>query len=212
MRQLLDLVESGQVSDLVIWRWDRLSRDQGDFATLVKTFDAHGVKVHSVNEGDMETGTASGRMQIGIHGVFAQYYRDQIVENVSMGMRQAAEQGRWLNRAPTGYDMVDGALVPNEAAPLVRRCFALRTTGSSYAVIAREVGMGYSTVRHILENRVYLGEVRLRDDWFPGNHEPLVDVGRIRRVARGHISRSAAKQGPSLGNRPVWHLPPSRRH
>ncbi len=118
MRKLLDLVESGQVSDLVIWRWDRLSRDQGDFATLVKAFDAHAVKVHSVNEGDMETGTASGRMQIGIHGVFAQYYRDQIVENVSMGMRQAAEQGRWLNRAPTGYDMVGGALVPQRGGTL----------------------------------------------------------------------------------------------
>ena len=187
MRQLLDLVESEQVSDLVIWRWDRLSRDQGDFATLVKAFDSHAVKVHSVNEGDMETGTASGRMQIGIHGVFAQYYRDQIVENVSMGMRQAAEQGRWLNRAPTGYDMVDGALVPNEAAPLVRRCFALRTNGSSYAVIAREVGLGYSTVRHILENRVYLGEVRLRDDWYAGIHDALVTLAEFDASARGHI-------------------------
>ncbi|MGP0029761.1 MAG: recombinase family protein, partial [Acidimicrobiales bacterium] len=187
MRELLGLVESGQVSDLVIWRWDRLSRDQGDFATLVKAFDAHAVKVHSVNEGDMETGTASGKMQIGIHGVFAQYYRDQIVENVTMGNRQAVEQGRWLNRAPTGYDMVDGFLVPNEMAPLVRRCFALRTGGASFAVIARELGMGYSTVRHILENRVYLGEVRLRDDWFPGVHEPLVTLADFDASRRGHI-------------------------
>ena len=187
MQELLELIESGQVSHLVIWRWDRLSRDQGDFSTLVKAFDEHGVKVHSVNEGDMETGTASGKMQIGIDGVFAQYYRDQIVENVTMGMRQAAEQGRWQNRAPTGYEMVDGHPIPNEMAPLVRRCFALRTSGASFAVIAREVGMGYSTVRHILENRVYIGETRLRDEWFPGIHEALVTVAEFDASSRGHI-------------------------
>src|ERR1700719_3823909 len=48
VRELLSLVEAGAVSNLVIWRWDRLSRDQGDFATLVKLFDHHHVKVHSV--------------------------------------------------------------------------------------------------------------------------------------------------------------------
>ena len=132
MRELLELVTVGKVRDLVIWRWDRLSRDQGDFATLVKLFERHGVRVHSVNEGDLDLASASGRMQIGVHGVFAQYYRDQIVENTRMGQRQAAEQGRWLNRAPTGYDMLNGKLVPNEMAPLVKRIFALRAAGASY--------------------------------------------------------------------------------
>ena len=114
MQELLGLIEAGHVGHLVIWRWDRLSRDQGDFSTLVKVFERCGVKVHSVNEGDLDPTTASGKMQIGVHGVFAQYYRDHIVENVRMGMRQAAETGRWQNRAPTGYDMVNGELVPRQ--------------------------------------------------------------------------------------------------
>jgi site-specific DNA recombinase len=92
VRELLRLVAAGDVANLVIWRWDRLSRDQGDFAILVKLFDRHGVRVHSVNEGELDLASASGRMQIGVHGVFAQYYRDQIVENTRMGQRQAAEQ------------------------------------------------------------------------------------------------------------------------
>ena len=58
---------------------------------MVKLFNEHGVKVHSVNEGDLDTGTASGKMQIGVHGVFAQYQRDPIVENVKMGNRQAID-------------------------------------------------------------------------------------------------------------------------
>jgi hypothetical protein len=114
-------------------------------------------------------------MQIGVHGVFAQYYRDQIVENTRMGQRQAAEQGRWLNRAPTGYDMINGKLVPNEMAPLVRRIFSLRAAGASYPTVSADVGIEYSTARHISLNRVYLGEVRLGDNWFKGIHEALVD-------------------------------------
>jgi len=186
MRELLSLVKAGAVRDLVIWRWDRLSRDQGDFATLVKLFERHGVKVHSVNEGDLDLASASGRMQIGVHGVFAQYYRDQIVENTRMGQRQAAEQGRWLNRAPTGYDMINGKLVPNETAPLVRRIFTLRASGASYPVVAADVGIEYSTARHISLNRVYLGEVRLGDTWFKGIHEPLVDEATFAAAQRAN--------------------------
>ncbi len=186
VRELLRLVELGEVKDLLIWRWDRLSRDQGDFSLLVKLFDRHGVKVHSVNEGDLDLASASGRMQIGVHGVFAQYYRDQIVENTRMGQRQAAEQGRWLNRAPTGYDMINGQLVANYMAPLVQRIFSLRAAGASFAVIAADVGIEYSTTRHISLNRVYLGEVRLGDDWFPGQHLALVDAAQFDAAHRGH--------------------------
>ncbi|MGC2486479.1 MAG: recombinase family protein [Acidimicrobiales bacterium] len=186
MRELLDMVRADRVSDLVIWRWDRLSRDQGDFSRLVKLFEHHHVKVHSVNEGDLDLASASGRMQIGVHGVFAQYYRDQIVENTRMGQRQAAERGRWLNRAPTGYDMINGHLVPNEMAPLIETIFALRAAGHSYETISAEVGIKYSTVRHITLNRVYVGDVRLGDEWFAGVHPPLVSRQDFERAQRGH--------------------------
>ena len=186
MQELLSLIEGGEVDHLLIWRWDRLSRDQGDFSRLVKVFERCGVKVHSVNEGDLDPTTASGKMQIGVHGVFAQYYRDSIVENVHMGMRQAAEKGRWQNRAPTGYDMVNGELVPNEVAPLVVRVFELRAARNSYPAIEAEAGFKYSTVRHICENRVYLGETRLRDQWFPGNHPPLISVELFDAAGRSH--------------------------
>jgi site-specific DNA recombinase len=172
MRELLSLIETGEVGHLLIWRWDRLSRDQGDFSRLVKLFGEHGVIVHSVNEGDLDLGSASGKMQVGVTGVFAQYYRDQIVENTKMGQRQAAERGRWQNHPPTGYDMVNGELVPNEVAPLVQRIFALRVEGASYQVIADEVGIKYSTVRHICLSRAYLGETLYSGEWLPGLHPP----------------------------------------
>jgi len=186
MRQLLTLVEANDVDDLLIWRWDRLSRDQGDFSRLVKLFGEHHVTVHSVNEGILDLASASGKMQVGVTGVFAQYYRDQIVENTKMGQRQAAERGRWQNHPPTGYDMVQHELVPNEMAPVVQRIFALRAQGASYPVIAAEVGIKYSTVRSICLNRAYLGEVKYSAEWYPGIHPPLVNEQQFNAAQRGH--------------------------
>ena len=186
MQAFLAMVEAGQVSDLIVWRWDRLTRDQADSAKLVKIFKAHHVKVHSVNEGDLDLDSASGQMQIGVHGVFAQYYRDQIMENTRMGQRQAAEKGHWINRAPTGYDMINGALKPNDMAPLVQEIFVLHAQGLAYSAIEAKVGIKYSTVRHICLNRVYLGEVTYQGQWFPGLHAPLVDLALFNAAQRGH--------------------------
>ncbi|HEY5303024.1 MAG TPA: recombinase family protein [Acidimicrobiales bacterium] len=186
MRELLIMIRAGEVEHLLIWSWDRLSRDQGDFSTLVKLFNEHGVKVHSVNEGHLDLASASGRMQIGVQGVFAQYQRDHLIENTLMGQRQAHEQGRWLNRSPTGYDMINGYLMVNTSAPLVQRVFELRASGASYPIIAEEVGLKYSTARHICENRVYLGEVLLSGNWCAGIHAPLVTLEQFNAAQRPH--------------------------
>jgi hypothetical protein len=111
-----------------------------------------------------------------------------------MGMRQAAEQGRWLNRPPTGYDMINGELVPSEMAPLVRRVFELRVSGASFPAIEPEVGLKYSTVRHICENRAYLGETKLRDEWFSGKHVALVSL-ELFNAATGATSLRVLREG-----------------
>ena len=187
MQELLDLVRAGGVANVVVWSLDRLSRDQGDVATLVRLLREQSVRLHSCNEGEIDLSTANGRLQVGFHGLMAQWMRDHLIDNVRMGMRQAAESGRWLNRAPTGYDMVNGELVPNEMAPLVQRCFNLRAAGASYPEIVSQVGMGYSTVRQICQNRVYLGETKLRDEYFPVIHPALVSLELFNAAARGHI-------------------------
>ena len=186
MREMLALVESGQIANLVVWKWDRLTRDTGDGSLLTKTFLEHGVKLFSVGEGELVLDSAAGRMQIGVHNVFAQFYRDSIIENTKMGQRQAVESGRWINRAPTGYTMVNKFLQPNDKAPLVTRVFELRASGLGYQDTADNVGFTYGAVQHICQNRVYLGETRLRDEWFPGIHAPLVTLEQFNAAQRSH--------------------------
>ena len=187
MQELIALVEADQVSHLIVWRQDRLSRDSGDTSRLLRLFDEHCVTVRSLNEGALEAGTSSGRFTAGIHGLVAQLEREKTIENIHLGNEQAVRAGYWINRPPTGYDLVDRVLVANDDAPLIQRAFKLRAAGHSYAEIERATGLKYSTVRHAIENRVYLGLTRLREDWFPGKHDPLITKAEFDAAQRGHI-------------------------
>ena len=190
--ELIRHVEAGEVANIIVWRLDRLSRDSADLSGLIKLFERHCVAVHSVSEGKVDVASASGRMQAGIHGVLAQYYREGLVENVKMGNFQAITQrGRWLNRAPSGYKMVNGYLELSELAPLISRVFQLRSTGASYNEIEAATGIKYSTVRQICHNRAYLGETKLQDKWYPGIHQPLVTPEQFEAARRGNSTGKA---------------------
>ena len=184
LQRLLAMVEDGHVAHVLTWRLDRLSRNLQDLILLADRFGQHGVALHSFSE-RIDLSSATGRMFYNILGSFAQFYREQLAENVRMGMAQGARQGRWMNRPPTGYDLVDGHLVPNDDAPLVRRIFTLRGEGASQGDIAAATGVNYSTARGILHKRVYLGEVVLNGEWFPGTHEPLITPEEFAAAHRG---------------------------
>jgi site-specific DNA recombinase len=102
---------------------------------LAEQFLALDVGLHSVTE-NLDLSTANGRMYFNIIGTFAQFYREQLSENVKMGMSQAAREGRWTNRPKTGYDLINGELVANRDAPIVRRIFELRAQGMSHREIS----------------------------------------------------------------------------
>jgi DNA invertase Pin-like site-specific DNA recombinase len=186
---------------------DRLSRDLGDLLLLADTFGNANVALHSFSE-RIDLSSATGRMFYSVLGAFAQFYREQLAENVRMGMQQAVREGKWVNRPKTGFDLVNGQLVPNEMAPVVRTIFRMRGEGASQGAIAKASGIKYSTVCAILNSRLYRGEVLLNGDWSPGLHEAIVSEeewqaahrGRVRGRRRGrHLLAGRVRCGPALG-------------
>ena len=157
---------------------------------LADRFGQAGVALHSFTE-KIDLSSATGRMFYNILGSFAQFYREQLAENVRMGMQQAVRQGKWVNRPKTGYDLVDGELVANEMAPVVRRIFTLRTEGQSIGKIADATGVKYSTVLTILNSRIYLGEVQMNGEWFPGRHEAIITPEQFAAAHRGRVKGRA---------------------
>ena len=186
LQQLLRMVDEGHVANVLTWRLDRLSRNLGDLIMLADRFGQAGVALHSFTE-KIDLSSATGRMFYNILGSFAQFYREQLAENVRMGMQQAVRQGKWINRPKTGYDLIDGELVPNAKAPVVRRIFTLRAEGKSQNYIANDTGINYSTVLTILGSRIYLGEVQMNGEWFPGRHEAIITPEQFAAAHRGRI-------------------------
>jgi site-specific DNA recombinase len=167
---------------------------------LADTFGQADVALHSFTE-KLDLSSATGRMFYNILGSFAQFYREQLGENVRLGLQQAVKQGKWPNRPKLGYSRLDGTLVPNDDASVVRRIFKLRAEGSSYRAIEQDTGVSFSTVHGILRSRIYLGETLYRDEWFPGEHEPILTETEWQAAHRGHVpGRRRGKQLNRPGN------------
>ncbi len=186
LQRVMAMVHEGHVAHVLVWRLDRLSRDLGDLLLLADTFGKADVALHSFSE-KIDLSSATGRMFYSVLGAFAQFYREQLAENVRMGMQQAVREGKWINRPKTGFDLIDGNLVPNHTAPIVRRIFQLRGNGASQGDIERATGVKYSLVRQILHSRIYLGEVLLNGEWYPGKHEPIITAEEFAAAHRGRV-------------------------
>jgi len=186
LQQLLAMVEAGHVAHVLIWRLDRLSRSLGDLILLADKFGQAEVPLHSFTE-KLDLSSATGRMFYNILGSFAQFYREQLSENVRMGTRQGAQQGKWMNRPKTGYDLIDGNLVPNADADRVHQAFVLRAQGRSHREIEEDTGIKYSTAVSILQSRIYLGEVLHNGTWYPGSHEPIITQAEFAAAHRGRV-------------------------
>jgi site-specific DNA recombinase len=186
LQQVLAAVEAGHVSHVLVWRLDRLSRNLGDLILLADLFGSHEVALHSINE-NLDLSSAAGRMFYNVLGSFAQYFREQLGENVKMGNERAIKEGKWINRPKTGYDLVGGELVPNDDAPRVVETFRLRALGSSLRQIEELTSLKYSTIGSILKSRIYLGEVLHNGEWSPGRHVPIISEEEWRAANRGFV-------------------------
>jgi site-specific DNA recombinase len=198
LQQLLAAVEAGHASHVIVWKLDRLSRSLRDLMEMRDTFDKYGVKLHSVCE-NLDMSSPAGRWFFSMMGGQAEYYREALSENVSMGLDRAVKEGRWINRPKTGYDLINGLLVPNVDAALVIECFRLRGERHSYRVIGERTGFEYSTVKSILDSRIYRGEVLRKKVWYPGIHDALVSEEEWQNAHRGAAKGVRRSSDPLSG-------------
>lgn len=215
LQQLIRDVESGQITRVVVYKLDRLSRSQLDTLYLIeRVFLAHGCDFVSLSE-SFDTGTPFGRAMIGILAVFAQLEREQIKERMTMGREARAKEGKYHggSAAPIGYDYTDGELTvyPPEAMQ-VREIYRMYTSGVSARQIAARLaaaGMAHrrgmwsdNTIRKALASPVYIGKILFGGQAYEGHHEPLVDEATWQAAQERLADRSAqAKSKQAVSGR-----------
>jgi site-specific DNA recombinase len=178
MQRLIHDINSGLINAVVVHKLDRLTRNVGDLHYLLSLFDAKGVKLVSISE-NIDTSTAMGRMFVFMLGILAQWYRENLSEEVIKGQTKRTENGfRNTSSAPYGYNVGDNlVLTVNNDADTVKQIFDWYTNGKGLNMIATMLNNrgisspGGSTwqprnIAYIIDNVSYIGAVhwKQRDD------------------------------------------------
>lgn len=133
---MLDAMKRGEFDALICWHTDRLYRSMKDLERLIDVADAGRVQLRTVQGGDLDLSTASGRMLARILGSVARQESEHKGERQKRANVQRADSGAWWssNRC-FGYTQTGEPLEPE--ASLIRAAAAAVLEGTSLRAIAR---------------------------------------------------------------------------
>jgi len=196
LKKLLEDVQAGHVDVIVVYKVDRLTRSLLDFSKIVEALDNKGVSFVSVTQ-QFNTTTSMGRLTLNILLSFAQFEREVTGERIRDKIAASKRKGMWMGgNPPLGYDVKDRRLIVNRSeARLVRVLFqrylelgcvpklklwldreGLRSKVRKTAAGRTFGGAHFSrgALYKILNNPIYLGQIRHKGQCHPGEHERIV--------------------------------------
>ena len=211
LQKLIQDIESGLITKVIVYKLDRLSRNQLDTLFLIeKVFLAHGCEFLSITE-NFDTSSPFGRAMLGMLAVFAQLEKEQIRERMLLGKEARKKEGLWRGGAktPIGYDYVEGKLVINEfEAMQIREIFDLYLKGIQPYQIEREFyKRGYAhkygmwnggRIKVILKNELLTGFI----DGKKAIHEPIIDretFDHVQEILKSHEKKNIRTGSSLLG-------------
>lgn len=198
MNQMIEDIEAGIITHVIVVKLDRLSRSQKDTLHLIEDIMIPAnVAFISIME-SFNTNTPFGRAMVGILSVFAQLERENIFERTRGGMQKRVESGYWPGggRTPYGYDYdpAQGILVPNKDADLVRHIYDRYLAGISMQAIANELDLKYErVVYNIITRKSNAGYIVYNGEEYKGLHEPIISLETYEQAMQLLADRSAAK-------------------
>lgn len=168
--QMRENAASGAFEVVLCWDQDRFGRfDPLEAGHWIQPFRKAGVRLETVGQGRIDWETFAGRLLFMIQQEGKHQYLRDLSRNVLRGHLAGFAKGRWQGGPPFGYDLVDGKLIPNASADIVRLMFDLYSAeghtlrslaahlNSQGILTARGAVWTYAVLRKLLSNRVYIG-------------------------------------------------------
>ena len=227
-RLLADIGES-LVDVVVVYKVDRLTRSLADFAKIVEMFDARGVSFVAVTQ-QFNTTTSMGRLTLNVLLSFAQFEREVTGERIRDKIAASKRKGMWMGGVPPlGYEVRERRLVVNPTeANTVRYIYERYLELGCVRQLSKELdergivskvriskkgvksgGWRFSrgALYELLANPIHIGEIRHKQERYPGQHEAIVPHELWERVqqrlrlnaARGRQSSTSAIASPLAG-------------
>lgn len=176
LKAAVEGVERGRYTGIIVAYQSRLTRNPRLEEEIFDRVAKAGGAIHFALDG-FDTTTINGTLMRRFKSAINAHAREEHVERFANLRQWATEAGIWQRRqTPTGYrrDPETRRLVPDDRADDVRAAFRARATGASISEIARRMNMTTAGIRHLLANRVYLGELHVGPDINLSAHPPLV--------------------------------------
>jgi site-specific DNA recombinase len=197
VQALMADVKAGKVDIIVVYKVDRLTRSLADFAKLVELFDANNVSFVSITQ-QFNTTTSMGRLTLNVLLSFAQFEREVTAERIRDKIAASRQKGIWMGGTiPLGYYVQGRKLHIEEGeAERVRYIFCRYLELPGIQALQSDLNAkGYLTkskiqpdgkvtggipfyqgpLAYLLKNRIYVGESKHGDKYYPGQHSPIID-------------------------------------
>ena len=190
LNQMLDAARRKKFDMVIVFKLDRLARNQRDFLNMLDTLEKNGVEVASATE-PFDSGSYLGRGMRNLLGVFAEMEREMIAERTREKAEACRRKGLYLFGAPPfGYKRMEGKLsiIPDKAL-IIMRMFDEYNRGYSCIEVAnilnkegllRNKRTGESAkwthkeVNRALRNPIYAGYIPSDDVLYDGQHKGIV--------------------------------------
>lgn len=167
--ELLKLVSTQGIKNIVALKLDRLFRDAADCLNQTRAWDTAGIALHLIDMGGtaINTGTAMGRFFITMAAGFAELERNMIAERTAAALAHKKANREAYSPTPMGYDREGKSLVVNqEEQEVINQIKTWRGEGHSLREIAKRLndngvptkkgGKWYaSTINNILGNNLH---------------------------------------------------------
>jgi site-specific DNA recombinase len=175
---------------LMFTKWDRFSRNAPDAYGMIATLTNIGVEPQAIEQ-PLDLNIPENKIMLAFYLAAPEVENDRRALNVTVGMRRAKKDGRWMSTAPKGYSNVtteDGRKIikPNQDAPTIKWAFETLLTGK-YGVeevrrmcVQKGVVFTRSRFHQMMREPAYCGRLFVKaykneeEQIVKASHEPIV--------------------------------------
>ncbi len=202
--KMVNLIEKGKISGIIVWHADRLSRNAIDSAVLIDLMDRNKL-IEIVTPTQTFRNTPIDKFMFMLSCTQAKMENDKKAIDVKRGMSKAASMGNFPGMAAIGY--LNDKFLPKgqkhtskdpERFDMVRKMWDLMLTGTTNPLKILEIAtnewglrskngnkLSRSNIYWLFRNSYYAGifEYPKRSgNWHQGTHEPMITLEEFDRV------------------------------
>lgn len=213
VQRTMAMIERGQATTILLWKWSRLSRSRKDWAVAADTVESLGGRIESATEA-IDTTTSTGRLARGVMVEFAAFESERIGDVWREAHARRIAHGLPANgKARFGYAYNRETKIHEPdpiTGPVLADAYRRYLAGESFYSLVKWLrstditpAAGYGrgrgewsdrTLRRVLDSGFAAGKIRVDGELRDGAHEALISEHEFARYQRRRVERSVRRR------------------